>query len=201
HAACRGSVCSLYGYHSVLNMTENVFVALNGASLIDGAAPINTSNFIHNVYWTNGAPVQLGGATYASVADWAAASQQEMLDGQYVGVQANPNFSADGLYLPIRPSPLIDAGLPAGSTAWPSWFAGIGPTDFYGTVLPQGLRPDIGAVEYYLIGDYNRDGSVDAADYILWRKASGQTGAGLAADGNHDGNVDASDYGMWRTHV
>jgi Right handed beta helix region len=199
--ASRGPVWFLDGYHSDLNLTDNVFVALNGTSLIDGDAPTNTSKFIHNMYWTNGAPVQLGGATYASVPDWAAASQQEMLDGQYVGVQANPNFSADGLSRPIPPSLLIDAGLPADSTAWPSWFAGIGPTDFYGTVLPQALGPDIGAVEYYLIGDYNRDGYVDAADYILWRKSSGQTGAGLAADGNHDGIVDASDYGLWRTHV
>jgi hypothetical protein len=124
-----------------------------------------------------------------------------MLNGQYVGVQGDPNFDTEGLYRPVPISPLIDAAFPASSTAWPSWFQGIGPTDFYGTTLPQGVGPDIGAVEYYLLGDYNGDGFVDAADYILWRKSSGQSGAVLAADGNHDRIVDAEDYDLWRAHL
>jgi T5SS/PEP-CTERM-associated repeat protein len=49
-------------------------------------------------------------------------------------------------------------------------------------------------------GDYNIDGVVDAADYIVWRKTQGQTGAGLAADGNNDGVVDAADYSFWRSN-
>jgi hypothetical protein len=199
--ASRGPVWFLDGYHNELNLTNNAFVALNGAAMIDGATPIDKSQFVRNAYWTNGSPFQIGGVAYPSVSDWTAASQQEMLNGQYVGVQANPNFGMDGLYGPTPPSPLIEAGLPANSTAWPGWFPGLGPTDFYGTPLPQGLGPDIGAVEYYLVGDYNGDGYVDAADYILWRKSSGQTGTGLAADGNHDSVVDVDDYSLWRAHV
>jgi hypothetical protein len=49
-------------------------------------------------------------------------------------------------------------------------------------------------------GDYNYDGAVNAADYVLWRKAVGQTGSGLTADGNQNGSVDAADYDMWRAH-
>jgi len=52
----------------------------------------------------------------------------------------------------------------------------------------------------YEFGDYNRDGSVDAADYVVWRKTLGQTGAGLAADGNGNNDVDAEDYAVWRGH-
>jgi hypothetical protein len=50
-----------------------------------------------------------------------------------------------------------------------------------------------------IAGDYNRNGRVDAADYVLWRKTRGQGGAGLAADGDQSGVVDAGDYVFWRT--
>ena len=36
-------------------------------------------------------------------------------------------------------------------------------------------------------GDYNQNGFVDAADYVVWRDTLGQMGAGLAADGNNNG--------------
>jgi hypothetical protein len=48
------------------------------------------------------------------------------------------------------------------------------------------------------LGDFNRDGAIDAADYILWRKTHGQMGAGLPADGNNNGQIDAGDYYVWR---
>ena len=47
-----------------------------------------------------------------------------------------------------------------------------------------------------LPGDYNQDGVVDAADYVLWRDSEGQTGAGLAADGDGNQVVDQSDYDL-----
>jgi T5SS/PEP-CTERM-associated repeat protein len=49
-----------------------------------------------------------------------------------------------------------------------------------------------------LPGDYNRNGVVDAADYVVWRKTLGQTGAGLAADGDGNNLVDSGDYAVWR---
>ena len=51
-----------------------------------------------------------------------------------------------------------------------------------------------------LPGDYNFDGIVDAADYIVWRKTLGQTGFGLAADGNANNQIDPLDYNVWRAH-
>lgn len=52
-------------------------------------------------------------------------------------------------------------------------------------------------------GDYNRDDVVDAADYVLWRKASGTTVAvaGDGADGNKDGAVGPEDYNVWRANI
>jgi hypothetical protein len=47
------------------------------------------------------------------------------------------------------------------------------------------------------IGDYNRDGAVDAADYTVWRDTLGST-TDLRADGNGDGIIDATDYMNWK---
>jgi hypothetical protein len=47
-------------------------------------------------------------------------------------------------------------------------------------------------------GDYNLNGAVDAADYVIWRKTFGQTGPGLAADSNLNNRVDNGDYNRWR---
>ena len=49
-------------------------------------------------------------------------------------------------------------------------------------------------------GDYNQDGLVDAADYVVWRKMLGESGAGLAADGNGNGEIDPGDYDVWRAN-
>jgi hypothetical protein len=56
-------------------------------------------------------------------------------------------------------------------------------------------------------GDYNGNGAVDAADYVVWRKRSGQTGApGIPGDGSGptsgvpDGVVDERDYDWWKVN-
>lgn len=56
-----------------------------------------------------------------------------------------------------------------------------------------------------LLGDFNDDGVVDAADYTLWRNSVGATGVGLAADvagpnGMPDGIVDELDYRCWKAN-
>ncbi len=51
-----------------------------------------------------------------------------------------------------------------------------------------------------LPGDFNFDGTVDAADYTVWRDSIGLTGAGLDADSNIDGRVDDLDYAVWKAN-
>jgi hypothetical protein len=56
-----------------------------------------------------------------------------------------------------------------------------------------------------LAGDYNVDGVVDAADFVVWRNLVGQTEGQLAADGTgpegeRDGVVDNWDYNLWRAN-
>src|SRR3954452_16859950 len=48
-------------------------------------------------------------------------------------------------------------------------------------------------------GDYNQNGAVDDADYLLWRRTKGRVvPRGTGADGNANGIVDDDDYTFWR---
>jgi hypothetical protein len=48
-------------------------------------------------------------------------------------------------------------------------------------------------------GDYNGNGTVDAADYVMWRDTLNQAGMNLPADGNNNNMIDAGDYDVWRS--
>jgi hypothetical protein len=52
------------------------------------------------------------------------------------------------------------------------------------------------------LGDYNGDSSVNAADYVAWRKFFNTTGVTpySGADGDGSGTIDNGDYPVWRTH-
>jgi hypothetical protein len=52
-----------------------------------------------------------------------------------------------------------------------------------------------------IVGDFNRDGTVDAADYTVWRDHLGQNFALPNEDPNTTpGQVTAEDYDFWKTH-
>ncbi len=53
-----------------------------------------------------------------------------------------------------------------------------------------------------LPGDYNQDGSVDSADYTVWRDTAGEVGVEpfSGADGDGDGVIDGKDYGVWKAN-
>ncbi len=59
-----------------------------------------------------------------------------------------------------------------------------------GTGFPQPLPPS-------LVGDYNGDRVVNAADYTVWRNTLGSR-SNLAADGNRNQLVDMGDFNVWR---
>ena len=50
-----------------------------------------------------------------------------------------------------------------------------------------------------LAGDYNDDGKVDAADYVVWRKNEGTTNP-LPNDNDIGGTIGADHYNLWRAH-
>ena len=53
-----------------------------------------------------------------------------------------------------------------------------------------------------VVGDYNGNGHVDAADYTIWRDTFGHVAMpfGAGADGDADGAIDVSDYEVWKSH-
>jgi Glycosyl hydrolase family 53 len=59
------------------------------------------------------------------------------------------------------------------------------------------------AMDVLNVGDYNRDGVVDAADYTVWRATLGST-TDLHANGNNAGAsagvIDQADYDYWVAH-
>jgi hypothetical protein len=69
------------------------------------------------------------------------------------------------------------------------------PTNFAGSMGSVNLAPPPGPT-----GDYNGNGTVDAADYVVWRDTLTQNVAmGTGADGSGNGTVDDADYNFWRT--
>jgi hypothetical protein len=80
-------------------------------------------------------------------------------------------------------------------------FTSLGTRTQYGTIAEAAIttivRTNLGPS---LLPDYNDNGVVDAADFVLWRDTFEQTGMNLAADGNNDGTVNQADYDLWRAH-
>lgn len=50
-----------------------------------------------------------------------------------------------------------------------------------------------------LVGDYNQNGTVDAADYTVWQDTLGST-TNLNADGDNSNQIDAPDYDLWKSN-
>jgi subtilisin-like proprotein convertase family protein len=61
------------------------------------------------------------------------------------------------------------------------------------------LSANIGERPPYLQGDFNSDGVVDAADFLVWRRQAGTTVPAFSgADADGDGDVDQDDLSLWR---
>jgi hypothetical protein len=89
-------------------------------------------------------------------------------------------------------SDLIDAGTPISFV-----FNGVTYNLPY-----NNTAPDLGAYEFVastgLLGDYNNNDVIDAADYTMWRDA--MTGGGSLANDPTPGSVSESDFIYWRDH-
>ena len=54
-----------------------------------------------------------------------------------------------------------------------------------------------GVLSVTILGDYNGNGTIDAADYTVWRDTLGSL-TNLTANGNGNSVIDAGDYGVWK---
>ncbi len=127
--------------------------------------------------------------TILNLAQWRAATGNDLhsLVADAAALFVNPNGND---YHLKSTSPAINAGNSAGAP----------PADLTGLPRPAGGAIDIGAYEYgALAGDYNRDGQVDAGDYVAWRKSLGSAVTRYSgADGDGSGIIDQADYARWR---
>jgi hypothetical protein len=81
-----------------------------------------------------------------------------------------------------------------GASYWGQW------NDFQASDT-HGFVVEYAVPEPPLTGDYNRDGTVDAADYNIWRDSVGDlVTPGTGADANNNGFVENAEYFPWRDH-
>jgi hypothetical protein len=129
------------------------------------------------------------------------------LTGDQVGVAPSLGPLADNGGPTMAHAFLV--GCPAIDAGDPSAVAGVGDVPLYDQrgnpfTRVHGGRIDIGAFELQstspeLPGDYDLDGEVDDADYLLWKQQFGSMVAVYSgSDGNGNGGVDAADYTVWR---
>jgi hypothetical protein len=135
-----------------------------------------------------------GNSTGQTSADWHVSNLTENPGSGSAGVTTTPpvaDFRQSG-----DPHPLDDlnSNTPPSQPATVESNKGVP----YGTKLTTTL-----GAPNYTTGDYNKDGYVNAADYVVWRKTSGQTGNESNhpfADANHDFLVDDADYSSWQKY-
>jgi hypothetical protein len=124
---------------------------------------------------------------------------------QYDQLRISDSATLDGT-LDVK---LIDGFSPSVGSSFEILTAGLGMSGIFENVSVPVLAGDLGWRILYgrtsvslvvsLPGDYNGNGVIDAADYIVWRKTLGQIGDNLAADGDGDNDVDDVDFGFWRS--
>jgi GH35 family endo-1,4-beta-xylanase len=150
------------------------------------------TTFMYWGFWGGGS----GNAQLASIlanADWSLTDIGKMYQDM-LGIQDWDGNLANGwttnLSLPVGPDGTIDF------------------TGFYGdydiTVGGETFSLDLskGDTLYSIVlapGDYNGDGTVDAADYTVWRDSVGSV-SDLRADGNGDELIDEADYAIWKSY-
>lgn len=126
---------------------------------------------------------------------------------QVVTFQVNVTGSSDALVFDVAPA--IDPATGALTFTIATGTTGIATLEAILYDNGSGVLPNVNATaaQNFTIeirpfpGDYNRDQTADAGDFILWRKTSGATVANYSgADGSGNGIVGPEDYDIWRAN-
>ena len=151
-----GNNIALYDNYPGYVFYNNVFV-YNGTLIADEKA-LKDELFQGNLYWNlNGDKTLFG---FDGLDEWAAATGNETVGDEIIGLFQNPMFSAAGSlevtdpekinaeslrpYFPMEGSSLIDGGLNLKEL----FDLDPGPRDLLGTSIPVNEKFDIGAIEF-----------------------------------------------------
>ncbi len=170
----QGPGANFFGSVASVGIYNTIFLSTGGQPLVqltdfDGPGPFYTLevDMLYNAYWSGAAPflIAWAGTNYSSMAEWAAATQQEIAGERVVGIQQDPGLQGpftggrtldDPFLLPtldeyrlLSTSLLIDAGGTVATLSLPIalGLTDVGTRDFYRRPIPQGPRFDIGAQE------------------------------------------------------
>jgi hypothetical protein len=147
------------GNLSSIRVLNNIFMTNGGSKVVHARSGESGVTMLGNDYWDSGGSLQIlwGGVGYDTLASWRAASGQEVLNGEAVGFQVDPQLVGAGqggtvgntdklytltAYQLAKGSALRDHGLDLALLGITS-----GSHDFYGSSIPQGVGFDVGAHE------------------------------------------------------
>jgi hypothetical protein len=195
------------GSGSLINLQGNFLHLLDGVVSSDLAVPVeNQGNMLLG---------GLGELALVSATDY----QQGALASMYVDLGGTGSAEFDRLTLTGTAALdgtlnilLIDGYVPALGDTLEILSADGGVSGAYSSVqrpaaMPASLAFDVIynptdvrlVVISALLGDYNLDGAVDAADYVVWRKNEGTTNM-LPNDNGLGGTIGQAHYDLWRAH-
>ncbi len=126
---------------------------------------------------------------FLSLAQWQAQFGQDLHSSVATAADLFVNPTSDDYHL-LPTSPARDTGTAMLAPAF----------DLDGHPRPFGAAFDVGAYELgslELAGDYNQDGTVNAADYTVWRN---NLGSGTALANDDTAGVGPDDYDRWKAH-
>jgi hypothetical protein len=163
-----------------VKVLQQFTLLLDGDANLDGAVDFLDLDIVSENYYTN--PTQ---------------TMETWIDGDFASI--DPDYALDAMDANLVNE--VDLAVLAGT--WTDVLAQPVPTEmqlmqrgytqsFIDDVLDAFAdMPGVG-------GDYNLDGVVNLADYVVWRDSLGATGSGLAADGSGDGIVEGDDFEVWK---
>jgi hypothetical protein len=146
------------GTYSNIKIHNNIIICKNNLAAVK-INPITGFKLASNLYYSDADTLKFiwGSSTYTSLATWIAGG------GDSTGINSDPLLTNPGLgernltprtmsillnaYKSLSGSPLRDTGIDLNSV----YGINVGSVDFYGTIIPQNTKYDIGAYEHFIV--------------------------------------------------